>query len=234
MLVVEAMALYSFKERIEGVLKGTEAAFEDLRLFSALLLRLETEPVQAEPLKKLVQQLSSHTLQASKTIARLRTLVGFMEARRNPIMGVLEVPLMYSLHTTLAAERWRAEHGAAVRAWVSAAGEFEALLSLAAFHYEHPGDPFPEVVQGAPRFEAVSLGHPLLPADRCVRNDVSVRRDVAGHADQRLQHVGEEHAAQDGGDQRRARDGGGAGSREPASGDAASGGGEHSHQRLTA
>jgi DNA mismatch repair ATPase MutS len=97
-----------------------------------------------------------------------------MEARRNPIMGVMEVPLMYSLHTTLAAERWRAEHGAAVRAWVSAVGEFEALLSLAAYHYEHPDDPFPEFVEGSARFEGVSLGHPLLPAERCVRNGASV------------------------------------------------------------
>ncbi len=173
-LVMEALALYSFKARLEAVLKGTEAAFEDLRLFAALLLRMESEPVQAEPLKALVQKLSSHTLRASKTIARLRTVVSFMEARRNPIMGVLEVPLMYSLHTTLAAERWRAEHGAAVRAWVNAAGEFEALLSLAAYHYEHPEDPFPEFQVGAARFEGASLGHPLLPGDRCVRNDVSL------------------------------------------------------------
>jgi hypothetical protein len=173
-LVIEAFVLYSFKERIERALKGTEAAFEDLRLLAALLLRLETEPLRAEPLRQLIRQLSSHTQPASKTIARLRTLVSFMEARRNPIMGVLEVPLMYSLHTILAAERWRAEHGAAVRAWVTAVGEFEALLSLSAYHYEHPDDPFPKLVEGEPRFEGISLGHPLLPADRCVRNDVSI------------------------------------------------------------
>jgi hypothetical protein len=37
---------------------------------------------------------------------------------------------------------------------------------------EHPGDARPVIVDGGPRFEADALGHPLLPAARCVRNDV--------------------------------------------------------------
>src|SRR6185369_1720925 len=37
---------------------------------------------------------------------------------------------------------------------------------------EHPGDALPVIADGDPRFEADALGHPLLPAARCVRNDV--------------------------------------------------------------
>ena len=173
-LTLEAAATYSFRTQLKQVLQGTEAAFEDLRLFAELLLRMEREPFQAEPLKELIRKLSSHTLPASKTIAKLSTVVGFMEARRNPIMAVLDVPLMYSLHTTLAAERWRREHGAAVRAWVNAVGELEALLSIAAYSYEHPDDPLPQIAEGAACFDGTALGHPLIPAAQCVRNDVSI------------------------------------------------------------
>jgi DNA mismatch repair ATPase MutS len=71
-----------------------------------------------------------------------------------------------------AAERWRSAHGHAVQSWLDVIGEIEALLSLATYSYEHPDDPFPELVQGEPCFDGTELGHPLIPAARCVRNSV--------------------------------------------------------------
>lgn len=173
-LVIEVTVLYRLRARLDPVIRDTENAFEDLRLFADLLLRVERERFEAEPLKTLVERLSSHTAPASKTIGRLATIVGFVEARRNPLVGILSVPLMYPLQTALAAERWRRRHGAAVRAWVAALGDFEALCSIAAYAYEHPEDRPPEFVDGPVRIEAAALGHPLIPASRCVRNDVTL------------------------------------------------------------
>jgi DNA mismatch repair ATPase MutS len=73
-----------------------------------------------------------------------------------------------------AAERWRQAHGSALRRWVNAIGQIEALLSLATYSFEHPPDPFPEFAGGAASFEGEELGHPLVPAAVCVRNDVSI------------------------------------------------------------
>ena len=56
--------------------------------------------------------------------------------------------------------------------------ESEALVALATFAYEHLNDPFPEVVEPGPCFEADGLGHPLLAADRCVRNDLRLGPDL--------------------------------------------------------
>jgi DNA mismatch repair ATPase MutS len=53
-------------------------------------------------------------------------------------------------------------------------GEIEALLSLSGYSYEHPADPFPEFLEGPPCFNAEQLGHPLIPAAKCVRNDLGV------------------------------------------------------------
>lgn len=174
-LAAEGFVLYRFRERIQSVIQGTENAFEDLRLLAGLLMRTEREAFTAPPLRKLVERLSSHTLPASKTIGRLSAIVGFIEARRNIILALFQLPLLYPLHTALAAERWRKAHGAAVAPWIEVLGELEALLSIAAYAYEHPNDRFPELVSDEPAcFEAVGLGHPLLPAAQCVRNDVSL------------------------------------------------------------
>jgi len=51
-------------------------------------------------------------------------------------------------------------------------GEFEALMALASYAYEHPDNTFPRFSQNAAILECQALGHPLLPADSCVRNDI--------------------------------------------------------------
>jgi DNA mismatch repair ATPase MutS len=53
-------------------------------------------------------------------------------------------------------------------------GEMEALSSLAGYSYEHPADTFPEFTGESPCFEAEGLGHPLLPENRTVPNDVRI------------------------------------------------------------
>src|SRR5262249_20224959 len=63
--------------------------------------------------------------------------------------------------------------GPAVGRWLAAVGEFEALSALAGYAFEHPADPFPEIAAQA-CFESEGLGHPLLAADPCVRNDVKL------------------------------------------------------------
>jgi DNA mismatch repair ATPase MutS len=69
-------------------------------------------------------------------------------------------------------EVWRARSGPTVGRWLRAVGEAEALSSLAGYKYENPADIFPTVEAGPVRLAAVGVAHPLLPADRAVRNDV--------------------------------------------------------------
>src|SRR5262249_25079444 len=85
-----------------------------------------------------------------------------------------DVPLMYSVRVAYAAEDWRTAHGSAIRRWLASIGQIEALVSLSAYSYEHPNDPFPEFTSGNVCFEAEGLGHPLLPAAVCVRNSVKI------------------------------------------------------------
>jgi DNA mismatch repair ATPase MutS len=78
----------------------------------------------------------------------------------------------------LKVEDWRRHSGSAVRRWLNAAGELEALCSLASHAFEHPADPFPEFSEPAPYLEADAIGHPLLGEDRVVRNDVRIGGDL--------------------------------------------------------
>jgi DNA mismatch repair ATPase MutS len=125
-------------------------------------------------LQGLRARLSAHAVSGSAALSRLATIVNLAGSRRNQLMGLLVVPLMFPLAVALLGERWRSRHGHVVRTWIEVVGELEALLSLAGYRYEHPADPLPELREGPACFEGRQLGHPLLPVQRCVRNDVSL------------------------------------------------------------
>jgi hypothetical protein len=173
-LVIEAFIAFSLKDRLNKVFAGTDRALADLQLLFSLLARLESEPFHSPRLQTVKQELTSHAIPGSKAIAHLKTIVQLIESRDNLFMRLLDVPLMYSVQVAFAAEAWRRAHGKAVGSWLNAVGEMEALLSIAAYSYEHPADPFPEFVEGAPTFHAEELGHPLIPVAKCVRNTVSI------------------------------------------------------------
>jgi hypothetical protein len=176
-LLAELALSYLLRNPVHEAIAAVETAYEDLKGLSRLLRRIEAERFVAPPLRALVHKLSSHDLSAAATFSKLATIVNFVEARRNPILAPFLLLFLYPLQTALAAERWRSAHGAAIPAWLTALGEAESLVSLAQYAYEHPGDSFPEFIEGAASFRAAELGHPLIPDAVRVCNDV----DISGH-----------------------------------------------------
>jgi hypothetical protein len=178
LVVVEVLITRSFKKQFQEIFHSAEHVFADLDLLSALLARLEQEEFVAPRLQILKRQLASHDLAGSRAISRLKTIVQFVESRRNPFLRLIDAPLMYSVQVAYATEAWRRAHGQAVDSWLDVTGQIEALLSISAYSYEHPDDPFPEFVdsQGSAAASLVGeeLGHPLIPASKCVRNSLCI------------------------------------------------------------
>ena len=162
------------KQPLEQTLFGTEHAFEDLDLLSAVLARVEREAFSAQRLQSLRQQLISQQLPPSRSIGKLRTIIDFIYSRDNMFLRVIDLGVLYTVQVGFWAEAWRRRHGAVVRRWLEVTGQMEALISLATYSYEHPADPFPEFTTDQAIFEADDLGHPLIAADRCVRNSLQL------------------------------------------------------------
>jgi hypothetical protein len=112
---------------------------------------------------------------ARRHLARLSRLLDYVESRRNAFYATLAPVFLLEVHLWRALDRWRAAHGRAVRDWLEALGEWEALSALATIGHDHPDWSYPDFQVDGPReLRATALGHPLLPPDTCVRNDVSV------------------------------------------------------------
>jgi len=177
-VVIEAVFTYGLRKLLDPVLHGTEHAFRDLDLLAGVLERVESHSFRGLELQALQHELVSGGVRAHQAIARLRMLVDLINSRHDFFVRLIDAPLMYSVQVAYAAERWRRTHGRQVRQWLDVVGEIEGLLSLAAYSFEHPGDPFPEFVRGAASLDGEKLGHPLLPAAVCVRNNLSISRQT--------------------------------------------------------
>jgi DNA mismatch repair ATPase MutS len=142
------------------------------------LALIETREVQSERLRALRAVVAGTDGNASAHIARLRKLVGLLDARRNQMFAPFAMILMWTTNLAIRIERWRQHSGSATPAWIDAVAELEALSSLASFAFENPGYTTPAIAAQTHLFDAKELGHPLIPATRRINNDVRLGEDL--------------------------------------------------------
>jgi len=169
-------ATRALRARGERAVNGLDRATRTFSLFSRVLARLEKEKFDDPLLIRLHGELVTATHSASKEIARLQQLTALRDAMRNQFFMPIGALLLWGPQVSLAIETWRATNGPRVGKWLKSLGDLEALISLSSFAYEHPEHTFPEITEaeGGPVFDALGLGHPLIPEDQRVRNDLSL------------------------------------------------------------
>ena len=171
-LVVNGYHLHRLGKRIEPVVAALESAAHGLGLLSQVLVRLEQEQFRSPLLAGLRLSLATEGEPASERLRRLKHLKENLDSRDHFMVRALEIFIFWTAHFAYAIEAWRQHSGPAVRRWLAATGEIEALCSLASHAFEHPADPFPQFVPAGPWLEAEAIGHPLLDEQRVIRNDI--------------------------------------------------------------
>jgi hypothetical protein len=161
-----------WRRQFHAVLHAIDTPERDLGLLAGVLARIESERFTSPRLTALEQALLTDGVPPSKRIARLRTLVSWLDSTHNMMFAPIAFVLLLRQQLAIAIDRWHQAYGPAVAEWLRAVGEFEALAALATFAYERPEDPFPELADQGPAYEADGLGHPLIAAAVSVRNDV--------------------------------------------------------------
>jgi hypothetical protein len=174
-LMVEIFFRRWLRRRAGTVIEGISCNAEGLVLFAEILERFEREQFTSPRLQGFAAELKRGGQPAGKLIRALGRMVYWIDAHHSLLAHLVELPLLYTVQVAFAAESWRRRYGSRMRAWVDIAGEMEGLISLATYSFEHPQDPFPEFVDSKDSrafFEGEELGHPLIPATKCVRNTV--------------------------------------------------------------
>lgn len=166
------------RPRVDQVIREVERAGDELNVLADLLRLVETRRFESPLLSRLTSEMTTDGHRASDAIAKLGRLIDLLESRRNQFFFPFAAMLLWTTHMAFSIARWRSIHGARISAWLSSVAEMEALQCLAAHAFENAERPFPEIVPVSPRFVASALGHPLIPADRRVSNDVSIDEEI--------------------------------------------------------
>ncbi len=177
-MLINGVFMYRVHRRVEAAVAAVNEAANELKLLSGVLLRLEREAFQSPLLAKLRSSLQAEGDPASKRMTRLNRLMELLDSREHLAVRMMEPFTFWTTHLSFAVEDWRRHSGTAVRRWLQAVGEIEALSSLAAHAFEHAADPFPEFTTESPYLDARAIAHPLIPEASVVRNDVRIGGDL--------------------------------------------------------
>ncbi len=160
--------------RLDASAGAVESAAEDLEILAGILALIEREQFTASRLLDLQLTLNAGGVAPSAAIARLARLVEYLRQRHNRFFRPFDLFLFWSAHLLFAIEKWQSTFGPQICTWIRLVGEFEALVSLSAYTWEHPHDVFPQLAGPAPLYDAQGLAHPLLPAAGSVRNNLTL------------------------------------------------------------
>jgi hypothetical protein len=174
-LAVQSAIALLIRDRVRPLLEGGARLQGQIKLFAEGLDLLETTALTSPKLLAL-QRAASHPAGAVKALRRLDGILTVIEQRTKELFFVLSLIFAIGSHSAISLANWKRHHTPAMRLWLDAWAEFEALNAISTYAFEHPADGqafcWPELLpqSASPLFTARSLGHALLPVG--IRNDI--------------------------------------------------------------
>jgi hypothetical protein len=174
-LLVNIALSFGMTKTIVSSFERAGAGQRTLGRYAALLEDATGPRFESHWLQDVQERLRAKGALAPACMRRLARILGFAELRSGA--ALLHFPIqaatLWDFHVLFALERWRRHVGGRVRGWFEALADLDALACLAGARHDNPGWAVP-VLASAPLYRASGLGHPLLPDDRRVGNDVEI------------------------------------------------------------
>lgn len=146
-----------------------------LDTYSKLFKIIEDENVQSHKLKNIQSQLKG-VANASYAINQLKSYHNNLTVSYTfPVLLLFNPYLLWNVRYAIKVEQWTEKYKLEIEQWFEAIAEFDMLVSIGTFAFNHPDYIYPEIADKF-IFEGKALGHPMLHRDTCVRNDVNISK----------------------------------------------------------
>ena len=123
-------------------------------------------------------ELSSRCIQAKKGMKEVRHLSRLLNAfdqRLSMLLGaVFNGLFLFDFIMMHLLERWKEHNQQEILEWIELCGWTDAMVSLSGFAFNHPDFVLPRVGEDQQAIEFHQLGHPLIPHEKRVDNDISI------------------------------------------------------------
>jgi hypothetical protein len=184
---IQTAICFYLRPQVIPLLSTSSKLQQNVRLVADGLALMQATTFHSVKLTHL-QNVSLQPAQAVKLLKRLESPLTIVQQRNKEWYFALSVFFAAGTQSAVSIAIWKRKHSAALRSWLAAWAEFEALNALATYAFEHPTDSnsdsdshseasqnsWPELLplSDPPQYEARSLGHPLLI--NAVTNDISL------------------------------------------------------------
>ncbi|HEY7500157.1 MAG TPA: hypothetical protein VH740_16670 [Vicinamibacterales bacterium] len=174
-LIAGIVLSFATAKTVQRTLDRAGGGQDALSRYAAMLEHVVRAPATGARLKALLDRLSAEGHPAPQSMRQLNRILGFGELRRGAAIFhfLIQALTLWDFHVMFALEHWRQRSGPRVRGWLQAVGELDALSLLATAQRDNPDWAVPEIGSDA-LIEGHGIGHPLIPDDRRVPNDVTV------------------------------------------------------------
>jgi hypothetical protein len=169
-----ANAVLTFAAPDSGQLSRINSHQRSLSQYRAVLPIAERMPGVGPESARLRAEFDAADGSASHQLATLDRALAFVIPSGTIIWFPLQVAVNWDLLVELRLRRLAARIGPHIRDWISVIGRVEALAAFGNAAALNQDWTWPDVSTEADALEARALGHPLLPSNRMVPNDVTV------------------------------------------------------------
>jgi len=114
---------------------------------------------------------------ASSAIKALSKSIGGLDQRFSAAGIILQILTLRDVRLSMQIERWMIENKERLGEWFGVLADFDALLSMGGFAYNHPDYIYPNISDEYFKMEGTAVGHPLLNRSVCVKNDISINNN---------------------------------------------------------
>ena len=148
---------------------------KSLNGYARLIALAKTEDWKSAGMLELMERFNLNGQSPVQALQQLSKELDRLDLRNNQFLYVLlEGSIFFQLQEIVRIERWKVRYGQHISEWLETVGELDALCSLGTFAYNHPRYTYPELTEKPFCFLATQMGHPLMPASQCVKNDATI------------------------------------------------------------
>ena len=148
---------------------------KSLNGYARLIALVKAENWKSAGMQELMERFNLNGQSPIQALQQLSKELDRLDLRNNQFLYVLlEGSIFFQLQEIVRIERWKARYGQHISKWLETVGELDALCSLGTFAYNHPQYTYPELTEKPFCFLATQMGHPLMPASQCVKNDATI------------------------------------------------------------
>lgn len=148
---------------------------KSLNGYARLIALAKAENWKSAGMQELTERFNLNGQSPIQALQQLSKELDRLDLRNNQFLYVLlEGSIFFQLQEIVRIERWKVRYGQHISEWLETVGELDALCSLGTFAYNHPQYTNPELTEKPFCFLATQMGHPLMPASQCVKNDATI------------------------------------------------------------